>query len=64
MKISRKQKMRLILTAFNLVLLVVLLVSPMRSKIGNILLAIGLILNMASLLVSFFDVKNHPEKDI
>lgn len=56
--------MRLILTAFNLVLLVVLLVSSMRSKIGNILLIIGLILNMASLLVSFFDVKNHPEKDI
>ena len=64
MKLSKKQISRLVLAALFFVLLLLAIFSHYNFLWVKSLAILANILLMASMLISFFDVKKHPEKDI
>lgn len=64
MKLSKKQISRLVLAALFFVLLLLAIFSHYNFLWVKFLAILANILLMASMLISFFDVKKHPEKDI
>jgi len=63
MGLSKKQTFRLVLAALFFVLLVLAIFSHYSYLWVKIIAIVGLALSMASMLISYFDVKKHPEKD-
>ncbi len=63
MGLSRKQIFRLVLAALSFVLLLLTIFCNYSYLWVKILAILGNLLLMASMLISFFDVKKHPEKD-
>ena len=64
MKLSKKQISRLVLAALFFVLLLLAIFSHYSFLWVKFLAILANILLMASMLISFFNVKKHPEKDI
>ena len=64
MKLSKKQISRLVLAALFFVLLLLAIFSHYNYLWVKLLAILSNVLLMASMLISFFDVKKHPEKDI
>ena len=64
MSLSKKQIFRLILAALFFVLLLLAIFSHFGYLWVKLLAILANVLLMASMLISFFDVKKHPEKDI
>jgi hypothetical protein len=63
MRLSKKQKFRLVLAAFFFVLLLLAIFSHYNYLWVKFLAILANVLLMTSMLISFFDVKKHPEKD-
>lgn len=63
MRLSKKQIFRLVLAALFFVLLLLAIFSHYKYFWVKILAILANVLLMASMLISFFDVKKHPEKD-
>ena len=64
MKLSKQHISRLVLAALFFVLLLLAIFSHYNFLWVKSLAILANILLMASMLISFFDVKKHPEKDI
>ena len=63
MRLSKKQKFRLVLAALSFVLLLLAIFSHYDYLWVKSLAILANVLLMASMLISFFVVKKHPEKD-
>ena len=63
MRLSKKQIFRLVLAALFFVLLLLIIFCHYGYLWVKLLAIVGNVLLMASMLISFFDVKKHPEKD-
>jgi len=63
MKLSKKQKFRLVLAALFFILFLLAIFSHYNFLWVKLLAILANVLLMASMLISFFDVKKHPEKD-
>ncbi len=63
MRLSKKQKFRLVLAALFFALLLLAIFSHYNHLWVKLLAILANVLLMASMLISFFDVKKHPEKD-
>ncbi len=63
MRLSKKQKFRLVLAAMFFLLLLLAIFSHYNYLWVQLLAILANVLLMASMLISFFDVKKHPEKD-
>ena len=63
MRLSKKQKFRLALEAMFFLLLLLAIFSHYNYLWVKLLAILANVLLMASMLISFFDVKKHPEKD-
>ena len=62
MRLSKKQRFRLVLAALFFVLLLLAIFSHYDHLWVKLLAILANVLLMASMLISFFDVKKHPEK--
>lgn len=63
MRLSKKQQFRLVLAALFFVLLLLAIFSHYDHLWVKLLTILANVLLMTSMLISFFDVKKHPEKD-
>lgn len=63
MRLSKKQNFRLVLAALFFVLLLLAIFCHYNYLWFKLLAILANVLLMASMLISFFDVKKHPEKD-
>ncbi|MCR5014753.1 MAG: hypothetical protein K6A28_08285 [Bacteroidales bacterium] len=63
MRLSKKQRFRLVLAALFFALLLLDIFCHYDNLWVKILTILANALLMASMLISFFDVKKHPEKD-
>ena len=63
MRLSKKQTFRLVLAASFFVLLLLAIFSHYNHLWVKLLAILANALLMASMLISFFDVKKHPEKE-
>ena len=63
MRLSKKQIFRLVLAAMFFLLLLLAIFSHYNYLWVKLLAILANVLLMASMLISLFDVKKHPEKD-